>query len=81
MPRPRTAKHGTSTMYRHHKCRCGECRAWNTADCLARRQARPRLADGDPRHGMPATYCNWQCRKACCREAWMEWKRRRAQPE
>lgn len=24
------ARHGTRSGYRHHKCRCPECKTWNT---------------------------------------------------
>lgn len=37
--RARGFKHGTRSMYKKHKCRCPECRAWNAQDARRLRHA------------------------------------------
>jgi hypothetical protein len=61
--------HGTANGYKHHKCRCVDCRAAKAAYSRAHPTRRD-IAEDDPRHGSPSTYTNQRCRCAACTEAW-----------
>lgn len=61
--------HGTFGAYNHGRCRCGPCRAANTAVCLEQRTRRRARLAADPTlacHGVYTTYRNWGCRCDPC---------------
>lgn len=75
MGRYRTAKHGTVARYDYEldPCRCGECRAANTA-----KSARFRLRNRGkepPKHGYNG-YANYRCRCPICVQANTDMSRR-----
>lgn len=51
------APHGSQSMYRHHACRCIECRAWNAAATRTVRERR-RLIDPYYRRKRPSSTPN-----------------------
>jgi hypothetical protein len=79
--------HGTANGYIHHGCRCGECRAANTALCAdtkARLRANGLPDEADPRHGTANGYGNYGCRCSACvgaqRDQMQAWRDRQATP-
>ena len=67
----RTMTHGTQSGYKHHGCRCAECRAAHAAAERRRRAGRPRPARKPrpvPEHGTSARYARG-CRCDDCRAA------------
>lgn len=69
-------RHGKSSTYTNHKCRCELCQAAWAEYCDARRKQRS-LTPDDPRHGNVNTYYNWACRCDLCRRANTERARER----
>ena len=64
-------RHGLSG-YSNLGCRCGICRAANTAYNLQMRKVRQRRIESDATirpHGVESTYSNYRCRCAPCKEA------------
>jgi len=62
-------RHGTTTAYWNHGCRCEECRVAGAALNREQKAKRRELPRSDPRHGTYNGYTNWGCRCAECREA------------
>jgi hypothetical protein len=61
--------HGTRTGYGRRKCRCSDCRAWNTTAKIQQRKRRhARLMDDSTLapHGVYNTANNWGCRCDLC---------------
>lgn len=64
-------RHGTSTGYTRHKCRCDKCHEAYTK-VRKEREARNRregLPEGDPRHGTSNGYKHFGCKCEPCRTA------------
>ncbi len=64
-------RHGTSSAYTNHGCRCADCRAVHAtamAEYRRNRMATP-LPPDDHRHGTDTAYTNNGCRCADCRAA------------
>lgn len=60
--------HGLASTYQSG-CRCGGCRAANTARAKLGRERRVDRTPPETAHGKTATYSNWRCRCEPCRAA------------
>lgn len=72
-PPPPPPRHGTAYSYINLRCRCSECRAWNTS--AQRRHRASRAARGESAaipHGTVGGYGNWRCRCEDCAAAHSE---------
>lgn len=69
-------RHGTVSGYNAHECRCAKCsKAW-AAKIAERRDGRPKLKRGDPRHGLNG-YTNYRCKCEICRLAFSKYQAKR----
>jgi hypothetical protein len=69
------SRHGLTSSYTNHGCRCEQCRAAWAEYCRNRRQERS-LPTDDPRHGKDSTYQNYGCRCRQCSEAHAAYRRK-----
>lgn len=69
-----SSRHGTSTGYTRHKCRCDKCYEAYTKVRKDReaRKRREGLPEGDPRHGTSNGYKHFGCKCEPCRTAHWE---------
>ena len=67
-------EHGTVSMYMGAKCRCGECKAANSA--YSRQWRAARRGQQPPSHGY-TSYVNYGCRCEVCSKAASEYNRSR----
>lgn len=68
-------RHGTRNGYTEHKCRCEDCRRWNSERCEDYRRRKEqgimlqRPKGSGPEHGTPSAYSHHGCRCEVCVEA------------
>lgn len=70
---PDDPRHGESSTYTNHKCRCEKCRAAWAAYVRESHERRALALFDDPtivQHGLESTYGNYGCRCDECRAAW-----------
>lgn len=68
-------RHGTRNGYTENKCRCDECKKWNTDRCKDYRERKKqgillqRPKGSGPEHGTSSAYSHHGCRCSICVEA------------